>query len=80
MDGKIRSVMGIQQVLTTERLTLEPLRDKHAESIVELFTEPAMSTYLGMDFTRRETAEANGAEAVGLLRSCRAGSLGVRPG
>jgi RimJ/RimL family protein N-acetyltransferase len=58
MDGKILSVTGDQQALTTDRLTLEPLRDEHTDSIIELFTEPAMSAYLGMDFTRKDTAEA----------------------
>lgn len=58
MDGKIHSVVEAQQVLTTDRLTLEPLCDEHSESVIELFTEPAMSLYLGMDFTRRENAEA----------------------
>jgi ribosomal-protein-alanine N-acetyltransferase len=47
-----------QETLITERLTLEPLRDKHTESIIALFAEPAMSVYLGADLTRREDAEA----------------------
>lgn len=47
-----------QPTLTTERLTLEPLRDEHAESIIGLFTDPTMSSYLGGDLTIRENAEA----------------------
>lgn len=47
-----------QPVLATERLTLEPLREEHRESIIGLFSDTAMSAYLGADLSVRENAEA----------------------
>jgi RimJ/RimL family protein N-acetyltransferase len=47
-----------QQVLVTERLRLEPLQPRHAEAVVALFADPALSAYLQSDFTQRDQAEA----------------------
>ena len=47
-----------QPVLVTDRLRLEPLHPAHAESIVALFADPALSAYLQADFTQRDQAEA----------------------
>lgn len=47
-----------QQVLTTARLRLEPLREPHRAAAVALFADPALSRYLAADFTRRDQAEA----------------------
>jgi [ribosomal protein S5]-alanine N-acetyltransferase len=49
---------GAQQILRTERLTLEPLARRHAEAVVDLFADPALSAYLAADFSQRDQAEA----------------------
>jgi [ribosomal protein S5]-alanine N-acetyltransferase len=46
-----------QRVLITERLRLEPLNTRHADAIVGLFADPALSAYLAADFTQRDQAE-----------------------
>ena len=58
MEAMTEAMAGTQRVLTTERLRLEPLRERHAEPVIELFTEPALSAYLAADFTQRGQAEA----------------------
>jgi RimJ/RimL family protein N-acetyltransferase len=41
-----------QATIRTARLRLEPLESEHAEGVVGLFADPAMSTYLGVDLSR----------------------------
>lgn len=50
--------MTTQRVLVTGRLRLEPLQPHHAEAVVTLFGDPALSAYLRADFTQRDQAEA----------------------
>lgn len=41
-----------QAVIEAERLRLVPLAAEHADDVVKLFADPAMSTYLGVDLSQ----------------------------
>jgi [ribosomal protein S5]-alanine N-acetyltransferase len=56
--GGTRRDQATQRVLVTGRLRLEPLHPGHAEPVVALFADPALSAYLQADFTQRDQAEA----------------------
>ncbi len=44
--------MGEQRkCLFSDRLVLEPLAERHADAVVDLFTDPAMSSLLGSDLS-----------------------------